>query len=1155
MSTPFSFHNSKIPLRFRCSNLSFQATIINKYIKDKKCTTLILGPDEKLLVELKEALLTFDSINSKTSDGTHKELPIKCFPTFDHLPSGSIKPSLKTRHERISILTDLQYQTPQVILSTLEGTIQATLPKTLLQSLSFKLQSQTREQVLNHLAQAGYLKVDLVEDPGTYATRGNILDLYPPNQKHPLRLEFFGEDLESIRLFKPQNQKSFRLEQINKVHSWFISPAREVVINSLNFRRIREKIKERADEAAIPRKIRDPILDSISEAHYPELSDYWAPFAYQNTECLWNHLPENTSVIWINEYNCLQKTEKLTSKSTPERTLPERNIFTPQIFEIYPQLESIVAAMKQNTVLFFDHFEPNEPSPSALEPEISEPRIKGFLNLRREIQTSPKLLHEKVKMWIENGYFVTVIAQSESTLERIKFLLFNNLETPNRLWSGSLSFTIGSLPMGFIWEEEKIIYLTDKDIFGTKVRGLQDGSSQAKPTNALEDWKGIQTLSDLKPGDLVVHIEHGIGRYLGLTHIVLSQIENDFLVIQYASLDKLYVPVYHLNVIQKYHGGTSETHLDSLGGVEFAKTKIKVREAVKKLAIDLLKLYAHRSAKKGWRLPPRDTYFADFESRFSFEETPDQQKSITDVLEDLESGKVMDRIICGDVGFGKTEVALRAAFRVVCEGGQVAVLVPTTLLAFQHENTFKERFSEFPLSIESLSRFKSLKSQHEIVERLKNGKIDIVIGTHRLLSKDIEFNNLKLMVIDEEHRFGVEHKERLKTLKIDTHALTLTATPIPRTLNMALSGLRDISLINTPPLHRLPIRTFVSKYDPVVIRTAIENEVARGGQVFFLHNRIESIQKTALEIQSWLPKLVIGVAHGQMPKETLEAKMMDFYNHRIQVLICTSIIESGLDIPTANTIIINRADTLGLAQLYQIRGRVGRGQERAFAYLLVPNENNMTQTACQRLEIIQRFVELGSGFQIASHDLDIRGGGDLLGAQQSGHIAAVGFDLYTELLHEEIQNLKSTQSNSEKPMESRIKDPEIKVPFSVFLSEKYVPDLNQRLTIYQRLSSIRMESEVQEIEIELQDRFGPLPLETISLLWIIRIKILLREIRATSLTLGANKILLGIEFHSLIKNIPPGFQLTHENKILFEFTGKTLSDLYFQLKSVFKVLT
>lgn len=781
--------------------------------------------------------------------------------------------------------------------------------------------------------------------------------------------------------------------------------------------------------------------------------------------------------------------------------------------------------------------------------------------LKQGPKNSLESLEPKLRLWRQQGFKVIALASTQSQVDRIRFLFSErNL---------SCITEIGSLSEGFQWPAEGLVILTEEEILATH-RGTPHSRkrkrSEARPEKESEEgdssakaWSSLQALTDLSIGDAVVHVDHGIGRYHGLVRLNLSGAPSDFLLLEYANKDKLYLPVYRLNVIQKYIGSNEGLSLDRLGTQQFSKTKDKVREAVKKLAIDLIQLYAERKLRPGIRFSSPDSFFKEFEAQFPFEETPDQLKAIRDSLRDLESGRSMDRLVCGDVGYGKTEVAIRAAFRAVSEGKQVAVLVPTTVLAFQHEQSFKARMKDYPIQIESISRFKTSKEQKVILGNLAAGKIDIIIGTHRLLSNQVQFQDLGLVIIDEEHRFGVEHKERLKTIKINTHVLTLTATPIPRTLHMALSGLRDISLINTPPVDRLPIRTYVSRFDEPLIQRAILSELNRGGQVFFLHNRVQSIYEMAQTIRELVPSANVSVAHGQMSEKELEEAMIGFYQKRSNVLVCTTIIESGLDVPSANTIIINRADTLGLAQLYQTRGRVGRSETRAYAYLLIPDEGAITHDAKRRLEVIQKFVELGSGFQIASHDLEIRGGGDLLGAQQSGNINAVGFDLYMELLEEAIHELQGKLPS----LEETAREPEIKTPFPAFLSEEFVPDIHQRLSLYRRFSATTRESEITALEEELRDRFGALPVEAQNLIWLIRLKQLLKHNGIEALTVGPEKIsmlpgskssLNPARAIALVASKPDRYQLLPDSRFVAKLETGTLRELLFGMERLLKDL-
>ncbi|MBC7793477.1 MAG: transcription-repair coupling factor, partial [Clostridia bacterium] len=601
--------------------------------------------------------------------------------------------------------------------------------------------------------------------------------------------------------------------------------------------------------------------------------------------------------------------------------------------------------------------------------------------------------------------------------------------------------------------------------------------------------------------------DHGIGRYLGLSRLVLNGVDGDYVQLEYDGGDKLYVPTYRLSVLQRFRGEKA-TRLDKLGGTRWAKAKQRVREAVLAMAHDLLALQARRASEPGLKLPAPDEHYTAFEANFPYEETVDQQKAIDDVLGDLQRGRPMDRLVCGDVGYGKTEVALRGAAHTVFSGYQVAVLVPTTVLAEQHGERFKERFDGTPITVEVLSRFRTSKESREILDRVREGRIDILIGTHRLLSADVQFKKLGLLVVDEEQRFGVKHKERIKQLRAEVHVLTLSATPIPRTMHMAVVGLRDLSLITTPPAARVGIRTEVARYDEELIEEVVRRELVRGGQVFFVHNRVQSINKYADMLRRMIPEARVAVGHGQMPGEELEKIMVDFVHRQSNVLVCTAIIESGIDIPSANTMIVNRADTFGLAQLYQLRGRIGRSRERAFAYLLIPPEELLTKDATERLAVLKRFSDLGSGFQIASHDLDLRGAGDLLGAEQSGNIAAVGFELYTELLKEAVERARTGHR-------TRVDvEPDIKVPVAAVLPEAYLPDPMLRLELYQRMASAETDEGVFDVYSEISDRFGEPPAEVANLAEIMVIRRRLKSVGAMSLSAANDKglVKIGVAF-------------------------------------------
>jgi transcription-repair coupling factor (superfamily II helicase) len=659
---------------------------------------------------------------------------------------------------------------------------------------------------------------------------------------------------------------------------------------------------------------------------------------------------------------------------------------------------------------------------------------------------------------------------------------------------GSLAIRIGTLSSGFVWLDESLAIITDIEILGEKHRKRK--TVKQKIHTELLDF------GELKKGDLIVHVDHGIGQYESLVKLRLNGATNDFLLILYKDDDKLYVPVDRMSMIQKYMGVDGILPvLDKLGGKSWERVKEKVRKSAEKMAGDLLNLYAERRIRKGFAFQDVGEDFNEFETGFSYEETPDQSKAIADVLNDMADAMPMDRLICGDVGYGKTEVALRASFVAVNNGKQVAVLVPTTVLAEQHFATFSSRFEEFPINIACLSRFRSAKEQREILSNLKEGKTDIVIGTHRLIQNDVTFKDLGLMIIDEEQRFGVKHKEKLKKLRSTVDVLALTATPIPRTLHMAMMGIRDISVISTPPEQRHSIMTYICEYDEAIIAEAITRELNRNGQIFFVHNNVRNIWGMADRLQRLVPEVRLDVAHGQLSEDELETVMLRFMNKEIDMLVCTTIIESGLDISAANTIFINRADRFGLSQIYQLRGRVGRSDEQAYAYLFIPNETVLTKDARKRLKVLMEHSDLGSGFQIAMSDLKIRGGGTILGASQSGHIAAVGYEMFLELMEKAMADLKG------EPVRDAL-EPEINLPISAFFSESYIPDIDQRLGAYRRLARMTDLKEIAEFKAELTDRFGALPAEGANLLLKIMLKVLAIQAGVKRLDLSEEQVLL-----------------------------------------------
>jgi transcription-repair coupling factor (superfamily II helicase) len=762
-------------------------------------------------------------------------------------------------------------------------------------------------------------------------------------------------------------------------------------------------------------------------------------------------------------------------------------------------------------------------------PAAANGDLKLELNAEGDRMLAP--LTERIVSWIAAGFRVLIPCHQAGQARRL-YELLSHYRLPQEISEerfpqaalrppGRVEILIGEISRGFRLEAERLVVIAEEEIFGKRVK--RRGLSEARKQQLLT------SLAELKPGDHMVHIDFGVALYRGLQHLSLTGMEGDFLLLEYAGGDKLYLPVDRINLVQRYVGAEGiEPKLDRLGAAGWEKAKAKARAEVQEMAAELLKIHAAREVQEGFSFSPADDLYREFEASFAFEETPDQAAAIDQVIADMQSPRPMDRLVCGDVGYGKTEVALRAAFKAALDGKQVALLVPTTVLAQQHAESFAARLKDYPVRVEMLSRFRTPQQQKQILEGVKKGEVDIVIGTHRLLQKDVVFKDLGLLIVDEEQRFGVAHKERLKQFRAVVDILTLTATPIPRTLYMSMMGIRDLSIIDTPPVDRLAIKTFVSRSSDELIREAVLRELRRGGQVFFVHNRVQTIGAMADELRRIVPEARIVVGHGQMAEKELERVMLSFMHGEANLLLCTTIIESGLDIPSANTLIVNRADTFGLSQLYQLRGRVGRSKQRAYAYLLIPGEGSISPEARERLKIIQELTELGAGFRIATHDLEIRGAGDLLGARQSGDIVAVGYELYAELLDEAVRTLKG------EAMPERV-EPEIKLQIPAFIPEDYVRDPNQRLLIYKKLTQPADEAEIDDIRAELIDRFGQLPMAAVYLLEVMRIRVLLKKLLVKEIELAGKELVLS--FHERTPVSPDAItSLLRKEKGKYRFT-------------------
>ena len=1047
------------------------------------------------------------------------------FPGWEHSPYSSFNPSIKTRIRRLRALARIRSRHSRAVIGDVEAFVQRSAPAELVDEHTFTLRPGdmvVRGDLIARLEAAGYVRNDPVEDPGSYTVRGGIFDVFSSALRRPYRLDFFGDELESIRTYDPLSQRS----DADAFGEATIVPVADLTYSPQSVAAAKTAIKNFTDEYTVHKQARDELFEKLDAGIRDPAFEYLAPFFLGQTGTWLPNLMGEGWELGVDDFLGVESNydQLITDlKNDFKKAVDAGRIVAPWD-ELFIGPEEFSHALHHRLTLQMDHIALGVPEAapqkdadsdedSPFEPE-SSPRLPVTLISNLDLKPPEgaqkpvyEILASRTKLWADKSYVRVFVASTSSQAERMSFLLTQKeiacrvVETVNWQDTSAIQIAEGNLSSGFRLPAYRIVVVTDAELFGAKKLRTKAAQKTSEPTVGMGTF--VPSLEDLNTGEYVVHTLHGIGRYLGLVKLTIDRIQHDFLLIEYAGNDKLYLPVYRLDLVQRYVGAQDGVSLDKLGSHYFEKTKEKIKAALQDLAHQLLQLYAKRASREGFRFSPPDETYREFEARFPYAETPDQLKAIEDVAEDMETEKIMDRLVCGDVGYGKTEVAMRAAFRAVADSKQVAVLVPTTVLAFQHERSFRERFKDAPLPINIgvLSRFKTLKENKETLAGLKAGKVDIVIGTHRLLSKDVAFKDLGLIVVDEEQRFGVEHKERLKALRVNTDVLTLTATPIPRTLQMSLMGIRDISVINTPPVDRLSVRTYVARFDEDIIRKAIQQELARGGQVFFIHNRVQSINAMADRLHVIVPEAKIIVAHGQLEEGELENRMLDFYNKKGNVLLCSTIIESGLDISSANTMIINRADMFGLSQLYQLRGRVGRSQARAYCYLMLPEEGAVTEDAKKRLEIIQRFVDLGSGFKIASHDLELRGGGDVIGKSQSGHIAAVGFELYAELLDEAIREMRG------QPIEDHF-DPEIKLPVAALLPETYVPDVHQRLGLYKRLSQAATPEVLHDLELELQDRYGKPPHEVQNLLWLIRIKQLLRKYHIKSLVAGPERLAL-----------------------------------------------
>ena len=1039
-----------------------------------------------------------------------RPFPVLFFPSYHLLTFKFLSYPNATAAERIRALYRLLVDdAPPVVVVPVQALLQRLVPRQELSryaELILPGEEVERERLISKLIYGGFLRTAIVEEPGDFSVRGGIVDVFSPLYPDPVRIEFFGDRVESLRFFSAADQR-----HLGPVTEAVLLPAREAILTPEMLPEILNRIRLQAAELNVPSSHVRKITTSLSNQEaFPGIESL-LPLIYPELDSFFDYLPAQALCVIADPEQMESAAAELDAQArTVYDTALNNRTFCVPPERLYLPWEEVRKRLMQRRGLTFKILDVVN-LPNGLDQPTSQGVVLGIhsnseltAELRRPRDKEQPLM--PLASWVRDqqdlGRRVRVVCRSKSQAERLIALLapyglhFQRSDDFPDSSAETLKpiVCLGQVTNGFVWPAERLALLSEDEIFG--VRHIRRAKPDAKARDRLLD------LQELKQGDLIVHAEHGIGRYEGLQKLSVEGVRNDFLALAYHGGDKLYLPVDRMGMVQKYLGVEGHAPvLDKLGGASWERVKARVKRSAELMAGELLKLYAQRRVESGFTFSAVDDYFRDFEAGFAYEETPDQLKAIDEMLADMQQSIPMDRLVCGDVGYGKTEVALRASFLAINNGKQAAVLVPTTILAEQHYATFRSRFQRYPVNIACLSRFRSRKEQAAIIAGMKAGTVDIVIGTHRLLQKDIAFKDLGLLVLDEEQRFGVRHKEKLKRLRSTVDVLALTATPIPRTLHMSLMGVRDISLIQTPPEYRKSIVTYICEFDPEVIAEAVRRELRRQGQIYFVHNAVHSIDKMARTLQELVPEVRLDVAHGQMAEGDLERAMYRFLNREIDLLVCTTIIESGLDIPSANTIIVNRADCFGLAQMYQLRGRVGRADEQAYAYLLIPNESLLTADARKRLKVLMEHSDLGSGFHIAMNDLEIRGGGTILGSSQSGHIAAVGYDMFIKLMEDAVAELKG--ETVVQPL-----DPEINIPLSAYFTEAYIPDIDQRMMLYRRLARMTDVREIGEMRSELADRFGPLPEEAGHLLFKILLKILARNAGVSRLDVKEQKLVL-----------------------------------------------
>ena len=1062
-------------------------------------------------------------------------------PDWETLPYDLFSPHEDIISDRLHVLHQLGSLKRGLLILPIATLMQRLAPASFLMGRSFDLKigdTLDLDAFRLQLEAAGYNAVSQVISHGEYALRGSLLDIFPMGNREPFRIDLFDDEIETIRSFDPETQLSQ-----DKVDSFHLLPGHEFPLDDAGIKGFRKRYRERFE--GDPQASR--IYTSVSEGAPVGGIEYYLPLFFDQTATLFDYLPDNTLLCHFDSLNddASEFFKDVSERYEQRRHDTERPLLKPE--EIYQTPEQLEQALQTSELLELNTFKLEGGSAST---NFSSKALPDLSFKAR--QESPAAALQSYLSQHQGRVLFTAdsTGRREFMLEVLKpFKIAPKVVAD---WHGfrsskaQLTITVAALEKGVDLPSDEIAIIPESHLFSDRA---QQSRRRRKPTR--DGDAVVRNLTDLNIGSPVVHEDNGVGRYLGLQLLDVGGEVAEYLTLQYAGKDKLYVPVGSLHLISRYTGADADTApLHKLGSDKWQKVKSKAAQKARDVAAELLDIYARRAARKGYAYSIDGLEYQGFVSAFPFEETEDQQTTIDAVLEDLQSEQPMDRVVCGDVGFGKTEVAMRAAFIVASTGRQVAILVPTTLLAQQHGQTFADRFSEWPFRIEALSRFRSAKEQKSVLAGLTDGTVDIIIGTHKLLQKDIKFKNLGLVIIDEEQRFGVSHKERLKSLRSEVDILTLTATPIPRTLNMSLAGLRDLSMITTPPMQRLAIKTFVSEWNTGMIQEACLREIRRGGQIYYLHNKVKTIEKAARELAEIVPEASIQIAHGQMRESQLEQVMLDFYHQRFNILVCTTIIETGIDVPTANTIIIDRADHFGLSQLHQLRGRVGRSHHRAYAYLITPEKKSMTADAVKRLIAIESLEDLGVGFTLATHDLEIRGAGELLGAEQSGQIQEVGYSMYNDLLQRAVNALKSGKMLDD-ALDAHGSTTEVDIGLPALLPDDYVFDVHTRLILYKRIASADTEEQLRDLQIELIDRFGLLPEQAKTLFEATLLKLKAQPLGINRIDLGPDSGRINFSEEpnidvsamlSLIQTEPQSYRMQGQKKLQVFFNAESLEE-------------